>query len=224
MINEFKTHSYDKNMYPFKDLINKLYKVDRLEKLHLERSDLLPKEKLKFENEASTKFHKIFYDKLNNNWSEFKNIYEKFIKNEISKLIEEPFAYQYLPSYRVQIPNEKAIHKWHFDSDDDHKHPDGEINFCIAITKMKDTTAIWAESLPGKRDFSPMEIDYGEFFNFNGNKCTHGNKTNITKNVRVSFDFRILPKSKYQFTSKKISVTSKKKFIIGEYYKASENF
>jgi ectoine hydroxylase-related dioxygenase (phytanoyl-CoA dioxygenase family) len=224
MINEFKTHSYDANIYPFKELINKLYKVDKLEQLHVERSDLLPQEKLKFENEASTKFHKIFYDKLNNNWSEFKNIYEKFVKNEISKLIEEPFVYQYLPSYRVQIPNEKAIHKWHFDSDDDHKHPDGEINFCIAITKMKDTTAIWAESLPGKKDFFPMEIDYGEFFNFNGNKCTHGNKTNITKNARVSFDFRILPKSKYQFTNKKTSVTSKKKFVIGEYYKASENF
>ena len=29
---------------------------------------LLPGEKLKFENEASTNFHKVFYDKLNNNW------------------------------------------------------------------------------------------------------------------------------------------------------------
>ena len=88
----------------------------------------------------------------------------------------------------------------------------------------KATAKMYCIVLNGKKDFFPMEIDYGEFFNFNGNKCTHGNKTNITKNARVSFDFRILPKSKYQFTNKKTSVTSKKKFVIGEYYKASENF
>ena len=50
----------------------------------------------------------------------------------------------------------------------DHKHPDGEINFCIAITQMRDTTAIWCETEPAKRDYFPMEIDYGEFFKFNG--------------------------------------------------------
>ena len=224
MNNTFKIHSYDTDIYPFRELIKNLYKVNKLEKLHLERLDLLPEEKLKFENEASTKFHKIFYDKLNNNWKEFIDIYENFIKVEITKLIDEPFVYQYLPTYRVQIPNEKAIHKWHFDSDDDHKHPDGEINFCIAISKMKNSTAIWSESLPGKKDFSPMEIDYGKFFNFNGNKCTHGNKINISNNVRISLDFRILPKSEYTSQKIRTSVTSKKKFIIGEYYKASENF
>ena len=219
MINKFKIHSYDTKFYAFKELLNDLYKVNKLEKLHLERSDLLPQEKLSFYNEASTKFHKIFYDKINNNWNEFINLYENFIKNEITKLIEEPFVYQYFPSYRVQIPNEKAIHKWHFDSDDDHKHPDGEINFCIAITKMKDTTAIWAESSPGKKDFSPMEIDYGEFFNFNGNKCAHGNKINITDNVRISLDFRILPINKYHPNQNQTSVANKKRFEIGEYYK-----
>ena len=220
----FKKHSYDINIYPFKKMIQDIYEVEKIEKLHLERPDLLPMKKLKFENEASTKFHKIFYDRLNNNWKEFIDIYESFIKNEIVKLFDEPFAYQYLPSYRVQIPNEKAIHKWHFDSDEDHKHPDGEINFCLAITKMKDTTAIWSETSPGKKDFFPMEIDYGQYFNFNGNKCTHGNKINTSNNVRISLDFRILPKSNYSTKKKLTSVTSKKKFVIGEYYKASDNF
>ena len=75
MNNTFKIHSYDTDIYPFRELIKNLYKVNKLEKLHLERLDLLPEEKLKFENEASTKFHKIFYDKLNNDWKEFINIY-----------------------------------------------------------------------------------------------------------------------------------------------------
>ena len=224
MDNKFKIQSYDTKLYPFKELIEKLYQVNKLEKLHELKPELLPDEKLTFENEASTKFHKVFYDKLNNDWKSFINLYEKFIKNEITNLIDEPFAYQYLPSYRVQIPDDQAVHKWHFDSDDDHKHPEGEINFCIAITEMKDTTAIWAETEPGKKDFSPMEIKYGEFFYFNGNKCTHGNKINTSTNVRISFDFRILPMSKYKPQYLEKSVTNKKKFIIGEYYRASNNF
>ncbi len=224
MDNKFRIHSYNIKKYPFKELIQRLYDIDNLEKLHELRPELLPSEKLKFENEASTKFHKIFYDKLNNKWEKFISIYENFIKDEVSSFIKEPFAYQYLPSYRVQIPNDQAVHKWHFDSDQDHKHPDGEINFCIAITKMKDTTAIWSESEPGKKDFFPMEINYGQFFNFNGNKCTHGNKTNMSNDVRISLDFRILPKSKYVDGYSKESVTNKKKFLIGEYYRASNNF
>ena len=88
---------------------------------------------------------------------------------------------------------------------------------------MENTTAIWAETSPGKKDFFPMEIDYGQYFNFNGNKCTHGNKINTSENVRISFDFRILPKSRYFLNEKTTSVTSKK-FIVGEYYKASQNF
>ena len=62
---KFNIHSYDTELYPFKEFIEKLYKVNKLEKLHELKPELLPNEKLKFENEASTKFHKIFYDKLN---------------------------------------------------------------------------------------------------------------------------------------------------------------
>ena len=170
MIN-FKKFSYETKNYIFKDLIRDLYKISDLEKIHILKSELLPKEELNFNNEASTAFHELFYKKLNNNWLEFIEAYKKFINNEIGKLIKKPFLYQYLPSYRVQLPNDQAIHKWHFDSDEDHKHPDGEINFCLAITEMNDTTAIWCETEPGKKDFIPLEINYGEYFQFNGNKC-----------------------------------------------------
>ena len=218
MIN-FNKFEYDTKKYLFKDLIIDLYGVSDLNKLHSLRSELLPKEKLNFNNEASTNFHQMFYKKLNDNWFDFINLYEQFIKNEISKIISKPFLYQYLPSYRVQLPNDQAIHKWHYDSDEDHKHPEGEINFCLAITEMKDSTAIWCESEPGKKDFSPLEINYGEFFCFNGNKCTHGNKTNTSNNSRISLDFRILPFNKYNPQKNKVSVANKKKFEIGEYYK-----
>ncbi len=216
MIN-FKKHKYNINKYPFKELIEELYGIKELSKIHLLKEDLLP-EKLNFSNEANTKFHRLFYDKLNNNWHNFIDIYKNFIKNEISKLVKKPFLYQSLPTYRVQLPNSQSVHKWHYDSDADHKHPDGEINFCIAITEMKETTAIWSESEPGKKDFSPMEIDYGEYYHFNGNKCTHGNKKNVSNKSRISFDFRIMPYEKYNPNYNILSVANKKKFEIGDYY------
>ena len=39
--------------------------------------------------------------------------------------------------------------------------------------------------------------EYGQYCMFNGNKCTHGNKPNKTSLTRVSFDFRVIPISKY---------------------------
>ena len=116
--------------------------------------------------------------------------------------------------------NNQAIHKWHVDSDQDHNHPEGEINFCIAITDMIDTTAIWIESSPGKNDHKPMNILFGEYHRFNGNKCSHGNKKNLTNKMRFSLDFRILPKSIYKFDeNKNKSLTSGKQFKLGDYYK-----
>ena len=64
-----------------------------------------------------------------------------------------------------------------------------------------------------------MELKYGEFIIFNGNKCIHGNKLNDTGKTRVSLDFRIIPISNYDQYSSKISATSTRKFIVGEYYK-----
>ena len=60
MIN-FNKFEYDTKKYLFKDLIIDLYGVSDLNKLHSLRSELLPKEKLNFNNEASTNFHKMFY-------------------------------------------------------------------------------------------------------------------------------------------------------------------
>ena len=62
-----------------------------------------------------------------------------------------------------------------------------------------------------------MEANYGEFYMCDGANLSHGNKKNETGSTRVSFDFRVLPKSKYTTTDKK-SVTQGMSFKIGEYY------
>ena len=58
----------------------------------------------------------------------------------------------------------------------------------------------------------------GEFFQFRGGECIHGNKPNKTGKSRVSLDFRVVLKSDYNKDYEKISKLSSKKFVIGGYY------
>jgi len=212
----YKKYSYDSKKYMFYNVIQDIYGVDNLSNLHIEKSDLIPKYQLEFDNESETVAHKTFYKNLHLIEKSFKN----FIANEISHHFDEDFVYQKSPTFRIQWPEEQAIHYWHYDGDADHKHPDWEINFQIAITDMFDTSCTWVESVPGLKDFYPMEMKYGEYVAFDGNRCLHGNKVNITGKTRVSFDFRVIPFSRYSPEKYKniVSATKKNNFTIGHYY------
>jgi len=216
-----KKFSYDTKKYKFKEIIQDHFKVKDLSLLHIDRNDLHPNLQLVFDNESKTEYHQWFYSKMNAGWNDLENAYHSFVKNEVGSIMDEEFIYQYMPSFRVHLPNDKAIHKWHYDSDPDHIHPNWEINFQIALTDMYGTQATWVEPVPGLKNYAPMEMTYGEFFVFNGNKCTHGNKENISGKTRVSFDFRILPKKRYNPQSTE-SITAKKKFLLGEYYRETK--
>jgi len=209
---------YNKGSYNFYMLVSGLFNVYHLTKLHVLEKDLSEGELLDQSNEAETFFHKKFYSKLKEGWPEIEKAYEDFILNEVSPLFEEDFLYQKFPSFRIQVPNQTAVSKWHYDSDEDHKHPDWEINFQIALTEMNDSSATWIETVPGLNDFSPMNMEEGEFCIFDGNKCRHGNKVNKTGKTRVSFDFRVLPISRHDENTTKESYYGRK-FAEGGYYK-----
>ena len=104
-------------------------------------------------------------------------------------------------------------------SDQLHKHPDGEINFYLPLTKAYGTNTIWAESEPMKLDFKSLDTKYGEYWKANFNKCLHGNKPNVTSNTRISFDFRVIPLSKYNPDYRAESESKSNKFVVGSYYK-----
>ena len=220
-----KKHSYDTNLYNFCSEVEKIFDVPQgeLGDIHEIRSELMPAEKLNFDNETRTDFHSTFYGALNSDKGEhIKDVYERFIKNIVAPMFEKSFVYQTFPSFRVHIPNDQAIHKWHHDSDKHHNHPDWEINFQIALTKMWNSNAMWLESVPGLGDFRPIEMEVGDFTIFDGNRCAHGNKENKTGKTRVSMDFRVLPCDKYDESAAKISATASRKFVLGDYYKLYE--
>ena len=91
------------------------------------------------------------------------------------------------------------------------------MNFFVPLTKAFDSNTVWVESEEGKEDFAPMNARYGEFYMWDGANLKHGNKKNETGSTRVSFDFRVLPRSKYVESGKK-SVTQGMPFEIGQYY------
>ena len=210
---------YDTQRYPFISEITNFFKVSSLENIHAERRDLLPEKKLNFDTESITDFHSSYYARQKEGWAKLENTYMSFIKEVIEPIIGEPIICQDMPTFRVHLPGEKAIHKWHYDSDIDHRHPDGEINFQIALTMMTKDNATWCETSPGAEDYFPMVLMPGQFLQFNGNKCTHGNKENKSSASRVSLDFRVLPLSVYDEYSAKSSLNSNKKFVVGGYYR-----
>lgn len=127
---------------------------------------------------------------------------------------------QKTPTFRIQLPNNVAVVKKHYDSDLDHRHPKGEINFVYALTDMYDSNSIFVEKMPMLDEYDAINLKKGECICFNGNNCHHYNKINKTGKTRVSFDFRILPLNYYNnIKIEEQSVTRNTKFCENGYYK-----
>jgi hypothetical protein len=182
-----------------------------------EKLDREYSEQFKVGKDSSTNLHSKFYDKYRNGWPEMETLYERFIKEFVSRQFDEDFLFQSFPTVRFCIPLNVAV--GHYHNDMEFGHPEGEINFIIPLTDSNDTASIYVESEPGKKDFLPMKLRIGELIMFDGGHLTHGNEKNLTGATRVSLDFRVLPLSKYNPEAGGESITRKTKFIEGEYYK-----
>lgn len=100
------------------------------------------------------------------------------------------FHWQRPPTLRLQPgPSDRHV-RTHADSE--YGHQPGEVNFWLPLTRIGETrTTLWAESAPGRGDYGPLEVDYGEAACFHGSSCRHYVPSNPTENTRVSLDFRV---------------------------------
>mgnify|MGYP006101429249 CR=1 FL=1 len=201
-----KIYNFDINKHKFIEYFIELFNEDNLENLHLKSSDYIKvKEVLNigYLSDKDTDLHKIFYKNIKSN-ELFKNLYCKFIKDIYFHFFpnEKFMIFQSFPSIRIQFMDSVVIPP-HYDSDHLSNHPVGEKNFLLPITSMKNTNSIYIESEPNKKDFKSIELNYGELFYFNGNKCTHYNEKNKENKLRISLDFRIiLVKDYFEYISK----------------------
>ena len=233
---DHKIYNYDTNRHPFIDYIKELYNENQLDQLHLKSTDYNEFKdvlELGYLNDKDTDLHKMFYTDIKTN-NKFKILYCNFIKDIFKELYpdEKYMIFQSFPSIRIQYDNSVVVPP-HYDSDHLSNHPDGEINFLIPITKMFNTNSIYIESEPGKKDYKSIELNPGELFNFNGNKCTHYNEKNDENKLRISMDFRIILLKDYikyinndnlkKTNPRDVSLKREKTLmIIGRYYQLSQ--
>lgn len=211
-----KIIKYDTNKYYFARLVQSLFDVSLED---LDSTD--QKTNLTLGNDTKTEFHKIFYARLDQGggWPEFQNVYDAFIREIVFPMFEDDtILYQKNPGIRFCRPEAKAVYRWHSDGDSHHKHPLGELNIYLPLTKSFDTNTVWVESLPGLGDFAPVNLEYGEFLLGYLNQCRHGNKDNDTGKTRVSFDFRVMPGFAYDEDYELVTCTTKQPFTLGAYY------
>ncbi len=212
-----KKVKYDKNKYPFSNLVEKIYDCS-LCNIHTLTDKNYPLFTV-LGKDTHTNLHKKFYNHIDTVDSTLKELYKEFIKEVIFPYLNlKEGLYQVFPTYRIMLPNNVAVTKKHYDSDRDHLHPKGEINFILSLTDMYDTNSIWTESYPRLGDFKPFSLLPGDVYCFCGNLCEHFNKINKTGKTRVSMDFRILPLHCVDKINHTLSVTTGKKFSEGGYY------
>ena len=69
-------------------------------------------------------------------------------------------AYQREPTLRVVLPTGEQLGYRHCDAD--YHHPPAEVNWWIPLTPVHHSNSLVTESLPGRGDFAPVEMKYGQ--------------------------------------------------------------
>ena len=207
---------YDIDKYPFAKIVTNFLNVNSLENI---QDDYKFSSDIKgIGSDTQTSAHEMFYTHLNKKNSEILSLYYKFISDVLFKKFDDQILFQSKPGFRIQNLKNKAVSTWHSDGDENNKHPHGEINIFLPLTRVFGNNSIWIESEPGKQDYHPVKLDYGEFLIFDGNNCKHGNYKNDTNITRVSFDFRIIKREDYNPNYPVKTATMGLSYVIGEYY------
>lgn len=193
---EFYDNRYD-FVTPVRDHLN-VYSLRRIHEL-VEDQTLVTRE-----TDQSNPFQKRFYSIGN----DFYSVYHEFIKWFVEPMVGDAVVFQKVPTFRIQMPNNKGVGAKHKDSD--YSHSPDEINFVIPLTDMKGTTRIFT-------DDGGITVRRGEVLIFDGANIEHWNEVNKEGYSRVSFDFRVIPSSKYK-PSKKKSINTKLPMEIGGYW------
>ena len=179
-------------------------------KLVLSKSCPLP---LSMSQQFVTKREELYFD--------FSRLLHKFVRHECATILgcaPDDMYYQLKPTLRVIVPSTKSV--GHSHTDYEYHHQPGELNFWIPLTPVAGANSLHCESAPGVGDFSPMVAQHGQAIKFWGNQCQHYTVPNTTELTRVSFDFRVIEKRK--FNAHFVDIRGKEtKFLVGGYYQDS---
>jgi ectoine hydroxylase-related dioxygenase (phytanoyl-CoA dioxygenase family) len=196
---------YDEGAFPFRQLVREHLNVYDLSRLH----ELIQVEGVfKRENDQSTWAHRRFYEIGEG----FLDTYRSFIREFAEPLFGEELVYQRMPSFRVHLPDNLAVGEFHRDAD--YNHMPAAVNLWIPLTPTWGNNSVWIEQ---DDEMTAPSLAPGQALLFDGVGLYHGNKLNDTGKTRVSFDIRVVPRSKFVPSGKK-SVNTGVSMDIGGYY------
>jgi hypothetical protein len=220
--------NFDKDKFSFNqhfsDLLDK--NSQGLSNLHsiLDRSKL-PTEIISVDDDQSQSVYDLLYtidagyalkDNSDGARGAFLRLFDDFVHYIAREIFKEDLVYQNRPTLRVCFPGNKAVGDWHRDRD--YNHPVEEVNIWVPITNACGSNSIWIESSFDKEDYLPVDIDFGNFIIFDSG-LKHGNVVNEEGITRISFDFRVIPKSAYKAPSEaSLSYSQGIEFKLGDYY------
>ena len=202
------TFSYELRKYPFGEALEKLFGLE-LQDLHLWLGDF---EKFDRKNDQQTIVHRVFYSNYSNI---IEPIYKDFITNFLSQIIDFPFSYQVIPTFRLGLPGNRFVGEYHTDAK--YNHPDFELIFNMGLSNNLKPCCLMSEKVSNTNEFYPLECENGEIFSFNHIDCLHGSEINTTDQTMVSMDFRVAMIPFYREIDAK-SVNMNSSFKIGDYF------
>ena len=202
------TFQYELSKYPFREELEKLFGLE-LQDLHLWLGDF---EKFDRKNDQQTIVHRVFYSNYSNI---IEPIYKDFITNFLSQIIDFPFSYQVIPTFRLGLPGNRFVGEYHTDAK--YNHPDFELNFNMGLSNNLKPCCLMSEKVSNTNEFYPLECENGEIFSFNHIDCLHGSEINTTDQTMVSMDFRVAMIPFYKEIDAK-SVNMNSSFKIGDYF------
>ena len=202
---ETSIFNYNLEKFNFTNIILDYLGVDDLSTLEVSLKDkFYASENSLYKNMEHSPCYQQLYRCLNSEaGNRFYDAYRRFILEVIRPQYNEPILYQQKPTHRILFLNTPGVSRFHRDRD--YGHHLSEINYFVPQTNAYQTNTVWIESKEGLEDYTPLEVEPGQFVRFNGASLKHGAKLNETGKSRVSFDFRVIPVSK---SPEKITNTS----------------
>ncbi len=185
MENNFIVLKYNVKQYPFQDMLCKqVFKIPRLEQLHLVWKKQNKREELNYkDNLALRKLMQRLPDE-----SLFYKIYHKWVANILAPHYANKISYSAHPKMRVHLAGTGTVSDFHRDVDVTKRHD--QINCYLPFTDVFESSTLWYQKDYKSNDYKPMNLKYGEALLWDGGWLKHGTYKNTTNNTRVSCDFR----------------------------------
>lgn len=181
--------AYDTVHWNLRAIVEEFFGTDALESLHLDPRWNPQESDLRLPHHFVTR----------NSWDVSKVLREAVIKRSmpvIESLILDHIAgftgeirsFQQMAMMRVNFHGSRAILRFHRDSE--YGQRANMVNIWLPVTRAFGSNSMYVESSPGRSDFKPLELEYGEAFMFYGTEMLHGTLDNVSGSTRISYDFR----------------------------------